>query len=420
MEKQESVVSIASVDHYPANIPQRQSDSEEAMSLNLFLFLYITSYHNKYSIRLMQVMKNTGSGIRFTAAFVLYLGFLLIHSSAPAQEYSDSLAKGNSTRAYIEEVDTVISLKFNFNTEYEQFEIKGDNFYYDIRPNISLSNKLSFSYRFISLGIGFTPRFLPGNNDDDYQGNTKSFSLGFNFYSSHWLQEVQLNYLSGFYLHNTEDYPPFPGWTEADPKILFPDLKVARLSGSTGYKLNRNFSIKSISSRTEIQLRSCGSFIPLLNYDYYEIDNESENNVQASSQKSNNLQITASVGYLYTLVTRSKLYASAGIMPGFGMKHTNLITRFFNEEMSTKNLSPLFRIQEKIGIGYNTRKFFTGVDLSLAQSVHYQKNTSIREKRSQVYIQVAIGYRFRTPPIVRNATDGIKDIIPTFLHDLLE
>jgi hypothetical protein len=353
-----------------------------------------------------------------TAVFIMLTGCPVIGFTQVISEISASYEKPS---AYIDKVDTIISVKLNVNSEYEQFEVHGSNFYYDIRPNISLSTKISFSYRFISFGIGFKPKIIPGNNDNDMEGKTRTLSFGLNILTSHWMQDLQFGYVTGFYLHNTGDYPPTPDWTKGeDPYIQFPDLKVAVLRGSTGYKLNKNFSLKSISSKTEIQLKSCGSFIPYLVYEYFEIDNQSDDPNQHSSQRTNNFDALASLGYFYTFVIKSKYYASLGLVPGFGFQHTNLLTRLPEENVTTKYTDPLFRLQEKAGIGYNSRKFYTGAELSMAQSSHSQGNTSVQEKATRIFFQVFVGYRFNAPKFLKHETDVVKNMAPTPIQKILE
>ena len=46
---------------------------------------------------------------------------------------------------YFEKMDTVISLRLNLNNEHERFVLNGDDFKYDIRPNIILGNRISFN-----------------------------------------------------------------------------------------------------------------------------------------------------------------------------------------------------------------------------------------------------------------------------------
>lgn len=368
-----------------------------------FSYMVINSHHLKVSISLLSVLLffNFFSGVGF------------------AQINHDTLTLRNQTLQYIDKIDTIISLKLNLNTEYDQFEVRGDNFYYDLRPNISLSSKLSFGYRFLSFGIGFKPKFIHGNNDNDLKGVSKGISLGINIITDHWLQDGQFVSAKGFYLHNTVDYNP--EWVKGtDPYIQFPELKFASISGFTGYKFNKNFSLKSISSKTEIQLKSCGSFIPYIVYNYYETDNFSKNLDQQSSQKSNNFNAVASLSYLYAFVFRSKYYTSIGLTPGIGFQYTNLLTRFTTNSLRTHSSSPLYWLKEQVAAGYNSRKFFIGGEISLAQASHSQANTTVQTKATRTFFQIFTGFRFNTPKFLKQKTDAVKRIVPVKLQKIIE
>lgn len=350
-------------------------------------------------------------------SLIIFISFIfLIESKAQRVSGSDSLYL---PVRYIEKVDTIISAKLNVNTEFEQFVQTVNNVTYDIRPNIALGTRIAFSYRFISFGVGFKPKFIPGNNDNDVQGKTKVFGFGTNIITSHWMQELQFAYIKGFYLYNTGDF--LPGWQEGtDPYLQLPDNKYAVLRGSTGYKINKNYSVKSISSKTEIQLKSCGSLIPVLAYDYYELDNKSDDPAQTSSQHSSNFDMVASLGYMYTFVIKSKFYASAGLFGGAGFHHTNLLTRMPDEDIKTKHTDPLFRMQERIGLGYNSRKFFSGVELFSSQSSHSENDNIVQIQSARTSFQVFVGYRFNAPKFLKHETDVVKNIAPKPIQNILE
>lgn len=361
----------------------------------------------------LQAVKTTQLSIKL----LLFL-FLLIGNQSFAQSTngSDSL---KSPVKYFEKVDTIISVKLSLNTEFEQFMQKVNDVTYDIRPNIALGTKLSFSYRFISFGIGFKPKFIPGNNDNDMQGKTKVLSFGTNIITSHLMQELQFAYVRGFYLHNTGDFDP--EWEEGtDPYFQLPDNKYAVLRGSTAYKFNENYSVKSISSKTEIQLKSCGSFIPVLAYDYYEMDNKSDDTAQTSSQFSSNFDMVASLGYMHTFVINSKFYASAGLFGGAGFHHISLLTRMPDDDIKTRETDPLFRMQERVGIGYNSRKFFAGAEIFMTQSSHSESNKAVQIQASRAYFQVFAGYRFNAPAFLKRETDVVKGIAPVPIQNILE
>lgn len=357
---------------------------------------------------------------RYTISlFSIFLFFTNFTCQLSAQKVSDSILITKPALVYIAKVDTIISVKLNVNTEFEQFMQQVNDVSYDIRPNIALGVKLAFSYRFISFGIGFKPKFIPGNNDNDMQGKTKTLSFGTNIITSHLMQELQFAYIKGFYLYNTGDF--VPGWEEGtDPYHQLPDNKYVVLRGSTGYKVNKNYSVKSISSKTEIQLKSCGSLIPVLAYDYYEMDNQSDDPAQTSSQFSSNFDMVASLGYMYTFIIKTKFYASAGLFGGAGFHHTSLLTRMPDEDIKTKHTDPLFRMQERIGLGYNSRKFFGGAELFSSQSSHSENDNIVQIQSARTSFQVFVGYRFNAPKFLKHETDVVKNLAPAPIQKILE
>jgi hypothetical protein len=167
-------------------------------------------------------MKNGFLHFRISSLTTMGVLFLVLFPQIVfSQENQDSTAKEVKNAGYIAKMDTVISVRLNVNNEHERFLLLGSDFKYDIRPNIFFSNRVSVNYRFISLGVGFTLRFIPGNNGNVLQGKTKAFFLRMNINTNHWLQELQYGSVKGFYLYNTGDY--IEGWDKGtDPNNPVP------------------------------------------------------------------------------------------------------------------------------------------------------------------------------------------------------
>jgi hypothetical protein len=348
---------------------------------------------------------------RSSLIFPVVLFLFLFSQIVFSQGKQDSTAKPVNNAGYIAKMDTVISVRLNVNNEHERFLLLGSDFKYDIRPNIFFSNRISFNYRFISLGVGFTLRFLPGNNGNELQGKTKAFFLRLNINTKYWLQELQFGRIIGFYLYNTGDY--IEGWNKGtDPNIQFPDLRVINVRGVTSYKFNQKFSVKALNAQTEIQLKSCGSLIPSLAYSFYLVDNKSSDTAQKSSQKSNIYEAVINLGYYYTFVISKRFYLSLGVAPGCGASYTHLLTRLPEGDTYTDYFSPVFRMQERAGIGYNSRKFFAGFDISMVQSKRDDNTTAVQLNMTRTYFQVFIGYRFVAPRFIKKNTLLIEDKIP--------
>ena len=344
-------------------------------------------------------------------AFLLFVLTITCLFPAFSQYQADISTNFKNPDEYIFQYDSVLNVRINVNSEFDFFEVNGDGFHYDIRPNIKIRNELAISYRQINLHFGFTPKFIPGNRESETKGKTNFFSFRFQFFQKHFLQEIQFAKTSGFYLYNTGDF--VPDWNkEKDPYIQFPDLKVKTIRGATGYKFNPNFSMQAISMQTERQLKSCGSVVTFLDYDWFNIDNKSDDPLQQSSQRTNNFAVTGSLGYLYTFVLGSKFYTSFGVLPGFGFQFTNLLTRTETGESESKYTDPVFRIAEKGGIGYSNNKIFTGVEISLSQAFHKQNNTTVQTKALKSYLQVYFGYRFKAPRFLKKGTDTLKSYAP--------
>jgi len=242
------------------------------------------------------------------------------------QILQDSTAKIKNS--YYKSTLDYINLKFDVDSNNERFEVNNNTFDYDIRPNASNVSRLSVNYKFLSAGYSYIAQFISGNNDDDLKGKTKGKSFWLNLNFNHWVQDLKYGRVKGFYIVNSGDYenPWIEGTT---PYIQFPDLEVTSLSGSTSYKFNSNFSLKAISTQTEIQLKSAGSFIPGLLYSFYNIDNKSSS--QSSSQRSETYEILTNFAYYYTFVLNKNWYASAGVSLSIWCSYTELLTRLPEE-----------------------------------------------------------------------------------------
>ena len=316
---------------------------------------------------------------------------------------------------YIGRTDTLINVKINGNNNYQWFNLSGTNpdsttFEYDLRPNISIAHKVSVSYRLISFSFGFKLPFIPGNDDNDIKGKTKSFSLGMEILGDHFIQKVNYSKTKGYYLNNTEDFKG-DNWEPSgnDPYITIPDLKTIEYSGYSGYKFNENFSIKAITNQSEIQLKSCGSFIMLLNYRYLIVDDKSNDYDQNSSQRSRNLYGTFNAGYLYSLIINKHFYISAGVIPGYGIKYTDLLTRFPTENYKSNYTDQIFELNLRSGIGYNSRTFFAGYEISGIIDQSKQSRTDVTLNNERLYMQVFVGYRFGAPKIVNKQMDIMEE-----------
>lgn len=327
-----------------------------------------------------------------------------------AQNEADVTVKKDEISNYIQYADTAIAIKLNVNNEEEWFVLKGDDFEYDIRPNFSLGTSIGGSYKFLSGSYTFIPKFIPGNNDDELKGKSKARLFKFNLFFKKWGQQLALGQTKGYFLSNTSDF--IPSWQDGDPYIQFPDLEVQFIRGNTFYKFNPDFSLKAISTQAEVQIKSAGTFIPALDYVYYNIDNKSNDTNQTSSQRSQNLEAVLELGYFYTFVVNRKWYAAVGLIPGIGYGTTKLTTRYPDENVITHYDNAVYRIKEAAGIGYNSLRFFSGCEFRLSQTIKNDNIPTVKLFSSRVNFQVFVGYRFAAPKFVKKTINYLEEKNP--------
>ncbi len=337
------------------------------------------------------------------------LTLIVIFSVFSSAQDNDTGMIVHEQMKYIETLDKYITMKISVNDDMIGFKVKSSQFY-DLQPNDYIALRLSVNYRWISFSINFAPDFLPGNDDNILKGNTNStaFSLGLNF--SHWMQTLSYSNIKGYYLNNTGDF--VSGWVKGtDPYLQFPDLLYQDFHGYTAYKFNENFSTHSLSTQTEQQLNSAGSFIPSLSYDYYIVDNRVNLTGLNSSQKSNNIELLFSLGYFYTIVIKEHFYVSAGVVPGSGIIITKLLTRLPGGEIKSDQINLIKKIDGSLAFGYNSERFFTGSQIMVSDASYDQNTSSTVITRSRFTYHIFTGVRFDAPTILSDIIDNVERIV---------
>lgn len=333
------------------------------------------------------------------------LVFLLLIPAYIFAQKTDSIQTFSSKDSYIETFDNYLTARLSLFNNTQSFKINSAPTHLLLKPNSTLQNVIYLDYRFISIFVFLKPKFLPGNNDDSEKGKSKVQLYGMTLNFDHWAQSVSFNQIKGFYLANSDEVQYTPNQTEF---LTFPDLKLLGFYGHTGYKFNPNFSFNSIEIQSERQLKSAGTFMPILSYKYYIIDNQIELTGTRSSQKSNNLEANLQLGYFYTQVIDKTFYVSGGVAAGGGIIHSKLLTRYTNQQVATKSDHPIFRMEGMIGLGYNSERFFAGGQILASMEKYPQNKNSSTIVNEAVTFQVFIGYRFNAPKFLIKAFDKMQ------------
>jgi len=314
---------------------------------------------------------------------------------------------------WIERMNNNLYAKLSFNNDYETFRVKTETNDIYLSPNVSTVARIDLNYRFLMVGIGFAPGFLPGNGDDDIKGKTKAINFGLGLIFRHWYNNIKYNRVNGYYLVNTSDYMD---WEKGDPYIQIPDLMYSGISYTTGWRLNSRASLKSLTLQTERQLKSAGSFMPVFNFRYYVIDDRTTPSSGGATQKSNNIEWSFGMGYFYTFVLNEKFYTSLGFTPNLGYIHTQLTTRFPSGDATTNQNNLAFRWEGKGGIGYNGRDFFAGFYAMVSGLTNQQENTTAVNHDTRMFYQLFFGLRIKSPKCLNNSFDKLENMLLGIFH----
>ena len=302
---------------------------------------------------------------------------------------------------YIEPMEDKLNVKLEIDNDIEAFEFDDEITSYSIVPNTNLRTSVSINHEFLTLRIGYSPKFLEAD-DSSLKGNTKVFKLNLDLFLQNWLQTFEYSVIKGYYIDVIDDPNDlFPD----DEFIILPDLKSLKISGKTSYKFNNNFSFKALLNQYDIQRKSAGSFVPSLTYGYFSLSDKTS--IEAIQTYGFHLN----AGYFYTFVINEKWYSSLGISPGLGMEFNKSISNTTNEKITDKNNEFIFNINTHLGLGYNSKSFFAGFGLRGIATTR-DENSIVKFNTVRGIVHFFVGYRFRSPRFVNESFDWIEDQNP--------
>ncbi|MCZ4409022.1 DUF4421 family protein [Cryomorphaceae bacterium 1068] len=328
---------------------------------------------------------------------------LFLNSVAPALfgQGEDTIVALDSEK-WIEKMNDKLAIDLSANNDFHRFELRTDDLRLVLYPNTPTNLKLKLNYRFLSVGIKYAPTFIPGNDDTEQRGTTKNFGLQTELIFDHWFLDLAYNSVNGFYLRNSDE---LISELEEGEYLLFPDLKYRGFRISSGYSQNTNFSLRSLTTQTERQLKSAGSFMPMINFRYYIIDDQSDGN---TTQKSNNTEVDIGPGYAYTFVMNENFYFSLGGSANMGYLRTKLTTRFPDGDLVTNSDNLVLRLDGRTGIGYNGDRFYTGLYATLSETRYRQESTTAINFDTRLLYHLFFGVRIKAPRFIEKPVKSVE------------
>ncbi|MDG2447027.1 MAG: DUF4421 family protein [Flavobacteriaceae bacterium] len=206
---------------------------------------------------------------------------------------------------FIQDFSNQLNIKFDVTNDRVSYFIPFESRQAEVRSNLNISYGLVFSYKFLSVRLGFRPKLSEAELEN--KGKTDRFRIRIKFLLDNWIHRLEYNYTRGFYIENTNEFEN--DITNSNFKVQLPYLRTNILSGSSNYKFNNNYSMKAIESNTEMQLKSIGTFLAGFNYAFYFVNGtdkiklENQELVQRTSYNEfSGFSPVLFIGYRYTLV----------------------------------------------------------------------------------------------------------------------
>lgn len=350
--------------------------------------------------------------------YFLFLFFIpIVIFSQELETKKDTILK-NEKDLYIQDYTNQFNVKLEFSNDIQEFEIPFENKNVNIEPNLGYRYGVVLSYKFASVRVGIRPQVSSRSKEE--KGDPESFRIKFQLLFDKWSHRFEYNRVKGYYISDQnigEDVTSSPN------HIQFPDLTSNIFSGTSAYKFNDNYSVRSTISQTEAQLKSAGSFIPGLDYWFYDLDGmdkyinkEGDEVFRENYMKSSGFDVVLNLGYFYTFVYK-KWYANAFIVPGIGIDF-NKITYYTPSSSSKQNYQDLLlSLDGGVGIGFNGKKIFYGAAISKKYLNEKKNENKIQFNTSKDSFFVFFGYRFKAPKQIAKPIDGIEEKIPILKKD---
>ncbi len=328
--------------------------------------------------------------------------------SQQPEQSSDSLPS-----LYIQDHKKQLNVKFEVENELTKLQFEEDDERIKLEPNLNLRYALVFSYKFLSIRIGIRPKI--SDTEEKERGDSNTFRLRLQLLFDNWSHLIEYNSVEGYYVTNTEEIQPsFDGYF-----IQYPDLQTRVLSGFTAYKLNRNYSFRSMQSQTEIQIKSAGSFMPGVQYRFYTLtgtdrviapDGTVVQRSDFKEYKGVNLAVAASYWYNFVWKRHWYLSAFATLSAGYDFYETTFYEQDLVLERSFKD--PFTAFELGLGAGYNGTRFFFGARYRSYQSLDKFDASEAQLQAQRDVFSVFAGYRFKAPKPITKPVDLIEEKVP--------
>lgn len=327
---------------------------------------------------------------------LFFLFFCALSSTAPralSQSFIEVQKALDTT--YIADYHNELIVRGFGSRKYTTYSLQDKGFDEKLRyrPNSPFNVGIGFNYKMIGINLGFN---LPIINDSKIYGKTRFLDLQSHVYGRKLIVDLYLQRYKGFYLSGND-------WQINNNQIyLRPDLITLNAGVEFQYLMNwSKFTFRGAFLQNEVQLKSAGS--PIIGAYLGSITIDADSSVVPQSLihsnffngykffHSNVRSATLSVGYGYTFVLPYHFFITLAASGGFGVNNTILQSKLVG---STSTFGTNASGTLRIGMGYNSRRFFSGIHYVGTESGNTTPIAHARQVFGAGNFRVSVAYRF--------------------------
>jgi hypothetical protein len=351
--------------------------------------------------------------VRLLVLLVSVNSFVFAQDS-PVQTDTISVASGE----YIDDHKKQLNVKFEVSNDINEFLVEDEGINLSLKPNLNLRYAFVFSYKFLSFRLGLRPN--TSKEDQENKGESDTYRFRIQLLFDNWSHLIQYDYDRGFYLDNSNVLLP-----NAEPvRVQLPYMTTNIFFGTSVYKFNENYSIRSIESQTEIQTKSAGTFVLGSSYNIYKmvgLDRIKIPGEEVQKRDESNefygVSLAATGGYYYTYVLKKSWFLNGFALPSAGIDLHQTKTTTGEQQKTIHGQDFFASLDYGLGIGYNGKKFFFGGEIRNRWTNERLNEDQINIQPQKNTFSVYAGYRFKAPKPFSKPVDLIEEKVPILKDD---
>lgn len=291
----------------------------------------------------------------------------------------------------------MISLIGTRKYQYVEIEAKDGANSLIYKPNNHYGFGAGISYKSISIDLTLKVPYL--SKDYKLRGKTDMFRVRLGYNRPKLWFSTMLQIIQGMYLENVQQLDPTWFDTHND-YLLRPDMFNLSWYTAAYYSFNYDkLTYQSSLGLEQRQKKSAGTFLlgGSLFLNYLSADSTmvptaftSDYMDEMNLTEQFNLQYGLNFGYVHTFVITPKLYLSLSVFPGIHYQSAHHITPLTGKQDISGDFGSITEI--RAAIGYNTDKYFGGINLNEVAILHFPQNTVLTN--GYAFLKFFVGRRF--------------------------